>query len=72
MWRLPIPKFDPDDPLHMQLVDLAAKAEEIAAGVDAGTYGFQKHRRLVRDALAKAGITEPLNAAVKTLLGEDG
>lgn len=72
VWRLPIPKFDPDDPLHMQLVDLAAKAEEIAAGVDAGTYGFQKHRRLVRDALAKAGITEPLNAAVKTLLGEDG
>ena len=71
VWRLPIPKFDPADPLHAQLVDLAAKAEEVAAGVDAGTYGFQKHRRLVRDALVTAGITEPLNAAVKTLLGED-
>lgn len=71
VWRLPIPKFDPADPLHMQLVDLADKAEEVAAGVDAGTYGFQKHRRLVRDALATAGITGPLNAAVKTLLGED-
>jgi len=71
VWRLPIPKFDPADPLHTQLVDLAAKAEEVAAGVDAGTYGFQKHRRLVRDALATAGITEPMNAAVKTLLGED-
>ncbi|QQN47351.1 N-6 DNA methylase [Corynebacterium kefirresidentii] len=71
VWRLPIPKFDPADPLHMQLVDLAAKAEEVTAGVDAGTYGFQKHRRLVRDALAKAGITEPMNTAVKTLLGED-
>ena len=71
VWRLPIPKFDPADPLHTQLVDLADKAEEVAAGVDAGTYGFQKHRRLVRDALVTAGITEPLNAAVKTLLGED-
>ena len=72
VWRLPIPKFDPTDPLHMRLVNLAAEAEEVATEVDAGTYGFQKHRRLVRDALAKAGITEPLNAAVKTLLGEDG
>lgn len=71
VWRLPIPKFNPAVPLHMQLVDLAAKAEEIAAGVDAGAYGFQKHRRLVRDALTKAGITEPMNIAVKNLLGED-
>ena len=71
VWRLPIPKFDSTDPLHMQLVDLAAKAEEVTAGIDAGTYGFQKHRRLVRDALAKAGITEPMNTAVKTLLGEN-
>lgn len=71
VWRLPIPKFDPADPLHAQLVDLAAKAEEVAAGVDAGTYGFQKHRQLVRNALAEAGITEPMNTAVKTLLGED-
>ena len=55
----------------MQRVDLASRAEEVAAGVDAGNYGFQKHRRLVRDALAKAGITEPMNTAVKTLLGED-
>ncbi|MDK8455915.1 hypothetical protein QP958_10995 [Corynebacterium marquesiae] len=69
--RLPIPKFDPAYPLHMQLVDLASRAEKIAAGVDAGNYRFQRHRRLVRDALAKAGITEPMNAAVKTLLGED-
>lgn len=72
VWRLPIPKFDPVDPLHMRLVDLAAKAEEVAVGVDTGAYGFQKHRRLVRDALAKAGITAPINATVKTLLGQDG
>ncbi|QRQ67853.1 N-6 DNA methylase [Corynebacterium tuberculostearicum] len=71
VWRLPIPKFDPADPLHTQLVDLAAKAEEVAAGVEAGNYGFQKHRQLVRNALAEAGITEPMNTAVKTLLGED-
>lgn len=71
VWRLPIPKFDPANPLHAQLVDLEAKAEEVAAGVDAGTYGFQKHRQLVRKLLAEAGITEPMNTAVKTLLGED-
>ena len=55
----------------MRLVNLASRAEEVAAGVDAGTYGFQKHRRLVRDALTKAGIAEAMNAAVKTLLGEN-
>lgn len=71
VWRLPIPKFDQGDPLHAELVDLAARAEEVAAGVDAGTYGFQKHRRLVRDALAEASITDPLNKAVKILLGEE-
>ena len=71
VWRLPIPKFDSADPLHTQLVALAAKAEEVAAGVEAGNYGFQKHRQLVRNALAEAGITEPINTAVKTLLGED-
>ena len=32
VWRLPIPLFDPEMTRHRQLVELAAKAEEIAAG----------------------------------------
>ena len=71
VWRLPIPKYNQANPLHATLVDLATKSEEIAAGVDAGPYGFQKHRSLVREALTEAGITEPLDKAVKALLGED-
>lgn len=71
VWRLPIPKYNPADLLHTELVELAAKAEEVVTGVDAGSYGFQKYRRLVREMLVEAGITDTMNAVVKTLLGED-
>ena len=71
VWRLPIPKYNVDNPLHRELVELATKAEQISAGVDAEACGFQKHRSLVREALTEAGITEPLDKAVKALLGED-
>ena len=71
VWRLPIPKYNVDNPLHRELVELATKAEQISAGVDAEACGFQKHRSLVRKALTEAGITEPLDKAVKALLGED-
>lgn len=71
VWRLPIPKFDQTNAIHVELVDIATKAEEIAAGVDAGTYGFQKHRRLVRDALTAAGITEAQDKMVKTLFNSE-
>jgi hypothetical protein len=57
--------------LHYELTQLATRAKEVAVSVDAGAYGFQKHRGLVYATLAYAGVTNPLNHAVKTLLNEE-
>jgi hypothetical protein len=69
VWRLPIPVFAPGDPLHQKIVDLSTQAEAVAAGVDLGTYGFQKARSLVRGALEAAGVNDKLDMAVGQLLG---
>lgn len=52
-------------------MELATRAETVASEVDPGTYGFQKHRNLIRAALDEAGITEKLNKTVKLLLREE-
>lgn len=67
VWKLPTPLFDPTDPLHRRLVKLAEKAEGVTKGV-APAGGFQQHRRLVRNALAAAGVAAELDAAVRELL----
>lgn len=70
VWRLPIPTFNKDDNLHLEIVELAYQAEGVAAGLDLEGLGFQKARKVVRDALAKAGLHSRLNDAVGSLLGE--
>lgn len=67
VWRLPIPSYDSQNPLHQQLADLAVRAEAEAGQVTCSA-GFQKHRRLVREAVAKAGIAEELNQTVTKLI----
>jgi hypothetical protein len=42
VWRLPIPLFEPSDPLHMELVSLAKRAEQVAAGWSCPTYGSKR------------------------------
>lgn len=69
VWRLPIPTFNADNELHQHIVDLSAQAEEVAAGVDLGNFGFQKARSLVRSALDDAGINTALDTAFGALLG---
>ena len=69
MWRLPIPLFEPTDTVHKQLADLAAKAEEIAAGTDVSAHRtFQAQRRVTREALAAHGISQAIDTLVIDLL----
>lgn len=71
VWRLPIPKYDSRNDLHVQIVGLAEKAEEIAAQVDISDFGFQKARKLIRTELESSGIQTKIDTAVRELLGEE-
>jgi hypothetical protein len=69
VWRLPIPLFDPTDAVHRQLVDLAAKAEQLAVETDVSAHrAFQAQRRVIREALASQGVSEAIDALVIDLL----
>lgn len=70
VWMLPIPTYDEDNALHQQLVDLARRSEEIAEVCDISDMGFQQARKVIREALTEASITEELNALVSALLAQ--
>ena len=69
VWRMPIPTFDAQQPLHGRLVALAGEAEAVAETVAfPPDVGFQKARRRVREALAEAGVVQTLDEVVAELL----
>jgi len=69
MFTLPIPRFDASEELHEKLAGLAAQAEAVAASVAfEECVKFQRARKLVRDALAEAGISQQIDEAVRELL----
>jgi hypothetical protein len=69
MFNLPIPRFDPADGLHADLAACAAEAEGVAAAVPlAESIRFQTARRLVREALADAGVAARIEGLVTRLL----
>ncbi|MGQ0484488.1 MAG: hypothetical protein ACT4SY_03935 [Hyphomicrobiales bacterium] len=69
MFTLPIPLFDPKLPLHVELAAAAKKAEAMAAQVEIRDgVKFQRARKLIRDALAEAGISQRIDALVARLL----
>ncbi|MFF0614113.1 N-6 DNA methylase [Nocardia tengchongensis] len=69
VFSIPIQTYDSSNDLHVQLAVLAAQAEEIAAGVQLdGQWTFQKSRKEIREALAKAGISEQIEKAVADLI----
>ena len=67
---LPIPKFDPSDSLHAELVQAAVCAEAVAGGVvvPAGV-GFVRARGLIRERLAADGVAGRIDSLVASLLG---
>jgi len=69
VWRLPIHLFEPTDAVHRQLVDLAARAEVIAANTDVSAHRtFQAQRRVIREELNRQGISQAIDALVVDLL----
>jgi N-6 DNA Methylase len=69
MFTLPIPRFDPKNQLHKDLAAVGGEAEKAAAKVElADDTHFQTARRCVREALAKAGVSQKINELVTTLL----
>lgn len=69
VWTLPIPDYDPAEPLHRDLAAAAARAEAIAATVPlaAGAH-FTAHRRTIRAALLADGVAAEIEALVDALL----
>jgi hypothetical protein len=70
MFTLPIPRFDPKIPLHLELANAGADAEKAAAqvAIPDGMH-FQTARRRVREALAEAGVSKRIDELVTGLLG---
>lgn len=69
MFNLPIPRFDAAQPLHADLAAAAAEAEALAAAVALPEgVKFQRARKLVRDALADAGLSARIDGLVARLL----
>jgi hypothetical protein len=70
MFNLPIPRFEPGNPLHRALAEAAARAEACAQAVALPeSFKFQRARALVRTALAEAGLSKEIDALVTELLG---
>ncbi|MBK6576268.1 MAG: N-6 DNA methylase [Sandaracinaceae bacterium] len=68
VWSLPIPMFDPTNPLHQRIAGLGRDAEEFVAQVGIGTQHFASQRRLVRDLLAESNVGRAIEQAVTQLL----
>lgn len=69
MFTLPIPRFDATVLLHNDLAAAAAEAERLATAFGLPeTVKFQRARRLIRDALAEAGIATQIDRLVAQLL----
>lgn len=71
VFALPFPLFDPENTLHMQLAQLAERAEQVAAAVELDdAWQFQKARRVTREALREDGIAGEIDRAVEEVLAE--
>jgi hypothetical protein len=69
VWYAPIPEFDPKDQRHRHLVNLAVEGERTAAGLNLPHgLGFQRARRLIREALVELGTAEAIDAEVREIL----
>jgi SAM-dependent methyltransferase len=69
VWTLPIPDYDPAEPLHRDLAAIAARAEALAATVDLAPHRhFTAKRRAIRAALAESGIAAEIESLVDALL----
>ena len=68
MFELPIPKFDPVDTLHTDLVDAASRAEAVATATVVTEVNFVAGRTRIRRALAADGVAAEIESLVRQLL----
>lgn len=70
VFNLPIPTFNPSDPLHTGLAKAAARAEKLAATVEIkeGEH-FTRTRKRIRAALIDHGIAGKIETMVAELIG---
>ena len=68
VFHIPFPVYDSGLAQHRALVEVAAEAEELAARLDLEGMPSAKARAAVRTALAEAGVTDRLEAAVDAVL----
>jgi hypothetical protein len=69
VFAAPFPTFRKNDTGHLGIARLSETAERVAAEVELReTWGFQKSRRVIREALSEHGIAIEIDAAVAELL----
>ena len=69
VWRLPLPIFDPDNAVHVELGELAKRAEEIAKAVSLPKgKRFEALRRTVREAIAATDVGKEIERLVVAIL----
>jgi hypothetical protein len=68
IFEIPFPAFDPKISLHQKLVEAAAHAEDVVAGVELPTTSFQSQRRTIRHALSADGVAKTLDGLVAELI----
>jgi len=70
VWKLPIPLYDPADPMHQRLSQLGRQEAELIAGLEIDEDGnFVTLRQHIRDVLAATSSAEEVNQIVMELLG---
>jgi hypothetical protein len=69
VWYPPIPEFDADQEAHQQLANLGGRAEQVVGAMALRDgLGFQRARRIIREALSKEGLFDEIDRLVKLLL----
>lgn len=69
VWYVAVPEYDSGRAPHVELAELGARAETVAASVELdGGIGFQVARRRVRQALEADGVAQTIERVVATLL----
>jgi SAM-dependent methyltransferase len=70
VWYVPVPEYNAENDEHRRLVELADRAERVAASVELPErMGFQAARRLIREALRADGVATEIDGAVSALVG---
>ena len=68
IFQVPIPLYDPADADHLRLVELAERAERVAADVDLPSVRFETLRRRIRESLAADGVSSEIDEIVTRLI----